>query len=520
MYRIGVDIGGTKLHVGLFTDDGALLCSRKHPIATISDLAATTAAIVAELAQTGGISIKDIGSCGIGIPGTVSEDGRSVLKTPNLPILHANIADELAAALGIPTSLVQDSRAAAWGEYCFGAGRGKRCVVCVTLGTGVGCGIVADGKILSGALGSAGEIGHIPAVPNGRPCGCGKCGCVEKYAAGGGLDRTASELLGVGRTAKDLFAAAVSGDGRCQTALTDAVEMLGNVLVSVINTISPDCLLFSGGLSEQTELYIRPLTEYIAAHCYSACALPVIQAAALGANAPLYGAAFIPIRPARNAILSASVMCADMLHMEQSLAELERAGIDWLHCDIMDNHFVPNLMLSAGMLRRFRAVTRLPFDYHIMAENPERILGTLDLREGDTVSVHYESTRHLQRVIAQIRETGARPCVALNPATPIEMLSEILPELDMVLLMTVNPGFAGQPLVPGGLDKIARLSALLKSRGLMHILIEVDGNCSFENAAAMRQAGADVLVAGTSSIFGRDTTVVAGTQRLRRLLEY
>lgn len=518
MYKIGVDIGGTKINVGIISGDGKLLSNKKILISDITDIASSVSDAVAELENEIGIKADDISSCGIGIPGTVSEDGKKVIKSPNIEILHENIADEIADKIGVSTGLVQDSRAAAWGEYLFGAGENKESVVCITLGTGVGCGIVLNGKILNGSLGSAGEIGHIPAVTNGRKCGCGKNGCIEKYAAGGGLDITAMEILGKGKTAKDLFDAAKAGDERCKKALTDAVTMLGNAIVSIINLLSPDCILFSGGLSEQRELYIEPLIEYILSHCYSAGSFPEIKTASLGEYSPLYGAAFLPMQAKKKPIISASIMCADILNMGKAVKEIENAGIDWLHCDIMDNHFVPNLMLPTEMLNKLKSATSLPFDYHIMAENPEGIIEKLVIGENDIVSVHYESTNSLQRVISLIKEKGARVSVALNPATPIEALSEILPELDMVLIMTVNPGFSGQKFTPGAIDKIKRLKSMLNAKKFENILIEVDGNCSFENSVNMYKAGADIFVAGTSSIFNSEMSIKKGAEKLRGLL--
>lgn len=519
MYRVGIDIGGTKINIGIFSSDGTLITNKKILISDVSDIAETVYNTLSEIANNASISFGDILSCGIGIPGTVSHDGRKIIKAPNIKILHENIAEEIEQRLNIPVALVQDSRAAAWGEYLFGAGREKQCVTCITLGTGIGCGIVMNGKILHGSLGSAGELGHIQAVPNGRQCGCGKSGCVEKYAAGGGLDITAVEILGENKSAVDLFNEAAAGNVTAVNAINNAVCMLGNAIVSVINVISPDCVLFSGGLSKQRKLYIMPLISYIKEHCYSAGEMPDIRLASLGENSPLTGAAFIPVNRKRTPFLSASVMCADLLNMAKELQEIEAAGINYLHCDIMDNHFVPNLMLPMEMLNKLRAGTNLPFDYHIMAENPESIIEKLDVRENDIVSVHYESTNHLQKVISFIKERGAKACAAINPATPIEALSEILPELDFVLLMTVNPGFSGQKMTPGSMGKISRLRKMLNDKGFKNILIEVDGNCSFENVPKMYSAGADVFVVGTSSVFKKGIGIREAAGKLRKLLK-
>ena len=211
-------------------------------------------------------------------------------------------------------------------------------------------------------------------------------------------------------------------------------------------------------------------------------------------------------------------MCGDALNYGKTLAELEEAGVELVHYDIMDNHFVPNLMLPMELIPKLRKGTKMPFDIHIMAENPESVIEKLELCEGDYVAVHYEATPHLERAISLIKAKGAKAAVAINPATPIEMLSEIAPRLDMVLVMTVNPGFAGQKLVEGSLDKIERTRKFLDARGLSHVEIEVDGNCSFENVPMMYKAGADIFVTGTSSTFHKDGSVKENTERLLNLL--
>ena len=295
MYRIGIDIGGTKISIGLFNCDGNLLIeNKKEYIKSIKDLRGHIMNTVSELAQNNGISINEIEFCGIGIPGTVSTDGKRILKAPNIGILSENLASEAELDLGIPVALIQDSRAAAWGEYLLCEDKPK-VLVCITLGTGIGTGIVINGEIFHGGLGSAGEIGHLPVKDGGRPCGCGKRGCLEKYSAGGGLDISAAELLGEGKTSADLFSEAKRGNKKAGALIAEAVRNLGNGVVSVINLLSPDCIVFDGGLSAQKELYVDPLIEYVKNHCYSAGRFPNMRRGKLLENAPLYGAAFMPI---------------------------------------------------------------------------------------------------------------------------------------------------------------------------------------------------------------------------------
>ena len=520
MYRIGVDIGGTKINIGLFDfDKKTFIDNEKAYIKDIKSLIPHIQNTVLSLCNKNGIPFERVTAVGVGIPGTVSDDGKKILKVPNISVLSENFAYELEEKLRIPVVMVQDSRAAAYGEYIAG-GEKYKTLVCVTLGTGIGTGIVMNGEIFNGALGSAGELGHLPVRAGGRPCGCGKVGCLEKYCAGGGLDITAAEILGEGNTAGNLFDAAKAGNTSAKAAISEAVNTLGAGLVSIINLLSPDCLTFSGGLSSQEELYLLPLMNYIKEHAYSAGTLPVIQKAILGELSPLYGAAFVPIKESsvRKPMLSASIMCADILNMEKALVEIKEAGIEYLHCDIMDNHFVPNLMMPMEFLNKLRPATDLPFDFHLMTENPETIIEKLLIKEGDIISIHYESTLHLQRVVTLVKERGARAAVAINPATPISALEEILPELDMVLIMSVNPGFAGQKIVPTSFEKIRKMRSVLNNCGFCNILIEVDGNCSFENVPRMYEAGADIFVVGTSSVFAKGLTVKEGTEKLMKTL--
>lgn len=220
----------------------------------------------------------------------------------------------------------------------------------------------------------------------------------------------------------------------------------------------------------------------------------------------------------RETKISASIMCADMMNLEKAFKELEKSGIDYIHCDIMDGHFVPNYMLSPELLNKMRDYCTIPFDFHIMAENPEGVIEMLKLQKDDYVSVHFESTNHVQRALQLIHDKGARAAIALNPATPIEFTCEILGDIDMVLIMSVNPGFAGQKIVSSSFDKISRMRNLLDEKGCGNIPIQVDGNCSFENVPKMYAAGAEIFVVGTSSVFDGKDSIEANTKKLKAML--
>lgn len=213
--------------------------------------------------------------------------------------------------------------------------------------------------------------------------------------------------------------------------------------------------------------------------------------------------------------IAPSIMCADLLHLDRDIRALEEIGAEYLHFDIMDGSFVPNFTLGPDLVKAVRKRTNIPLDIHFMVNSPERHLDLFDIQKGDLISVHVESTVHLNRLLNRIRALGASPAVALNPTTPLFAVEEVLSDVDAVLVMTVNPGFAGQRLVESTLDKIKRLREMLDSKGYWETRIEVDGNVSFENAAKMRAAGADIFVAGSSSIFAKGMSIPEAAAKLR-----
>lgn len=216
--------------------------------------------------------------------------------------------------------------------------------------------------------------------------------------------------------------------------------------------------------------------------------------------------------------ISPSMMCADITRLCETLDAFEKNRIEYLHIDIMDGHFVPNFTLGTDYCKELKKICGIPLDIHLMIEKPEEKFAWFEFGEGDIVSVHAESTAHLQKALAQIKASGARPFVALNPSTPLETLEYILDDIDGVVIMAVNPGFAGQKMVPSCLDKIKKLRSYLNSKGYNEIEIEVDGNVSFENAVKMKKAGANIFVAGTSSIFNKEFSIESGIETLRRKL--
>ena len=216
--------------------------------------------------------------------------------------------------------------------------------------------------------------------------------------------------------------------------------------------------------------------------------------------------------------ISASMMCANYIRLEQDVKALEAAKVEYLHFDIMDGVFVPNLMLNNEMMKSVRAVTSIPFDVHLMIADPEFKIKWFDLKPGDTVSVHYESTPHVHRALHEIKSAGARAAVALNPATPVESVKYLLNDIDTVTVMCVDPGFSGQKLIPQCIGKIRDMRNYLDQAGHGKIGVQADGNCSFANCALMREAGADCFVAGTSSVFTKEMPLAEAVAKLRQMI--
>jgi len=212
-------------------------------------------------------------------------------------------------------------------------------------------------------------------------------------------------------------------------------------------------------------------------------------------------------------------MCAPIFELRETVRVFEAAGIEYLHMDVMDGSFVPNLMIGTDFIRQMRKLTDIPLDIHLMLDRPEDKLDWFDVAPGEYVSFHLEATNHAARLCDRIRQRGARPMAALNPGTPLSAVGELLPVLDGVLIMTVNPGFAGQQLVPFTVGKVARLKAALESGGYSGVEIQVDGNTSPENAKKLREAGADIFVGGSSGLFAPGKDLAESIREYRKCIE-
>jgi len=202
-------------------------------------------------------------------------------------------------------------------------------------------------------------------------------------------------------------------------------------------------------------------------------------------------------------ILAPSILSADFGRLAEEIAAVERGGAGLVHVDVMDGHFVPNITIGPPVVKSIRKATRLPLDVHLMIEDADRYVDAFADAGASWVSLHVEAVPHLERTVSHLRERGVLPGVALNPATPLSAIEEILPELHHVLVMSVNPGFSGQRFIPSSLDKVRRLRAQVQARGLS-TLIEVDGGVDASNIRELAHAGAEAVVAGNAVYGGGD----------------
>ena len=211
--------------------------------------------------------------------------------------------------------------------------------------------------------------------------------------------------------------------------------------------------------------------------------------------------------------IAPSILSADFARLGDSIAEAEAAGADWIHVDVMDGHFVPNITIGVPVVGAIRKVTKLPLDVHLMIERPDRYVDAFAKAGADWLTVHVEAERHLHRTVQAIRQHGVKAGVSLNPATPASALDEILPFIDLVLVMSVNPGFGGQEFIETSVAKIASLRRAIDERGLA-VEIEVDGGVSPATVGRVAAAGASVVVAG-NAVFGGERSVAENMRAIR-----
>ena len=217
-------------------------------------------------------------------------------------------------------------------------------------------------------------------------------------------------------------------------------------------------------------------------------------------------------------LISPSILSADFGRLAEQVSEAAEAGADWIHVDVMDGHFVPNITIGPAVTSAVRAASDLPVDVHLMIEEPDKYLSAFADAGADYITVHQEACPHLHRTIERMRELGVHPGVTLNPATSLDTLMEVIPEVDLALIMSVNPGSGGQSYIPASTEKIRRLRTMLDERGTNGAELEVDGGVNVETAGAVSRAGASVLVAG-AAVFRHPGGIAEAIRLIRRASE-
>lgn len=207
--------------------------------------------------------------------------------------------------------------------------------------------------------------------------------------------------------------------------------------------------------------------------------------------------------------LSPSILAADFANLQKEIESVQKGGATYIHVDVMDGAFVPNISLGLPVIKSIRPHVKGVMDVHLMIEAPERYLEAFEEVGADLLTVHLEATNHIHRVIQRIHDLGMKAGVSINPGTPVSLLEPLIEEVDLVLIMSVNPGFGGQKFIPYSLEKIKQVKALAEKYNRLDLLIEVDGGVTMENAATIIEAGANVLVAGSSVFDGKATTANA-----------
>lgn len=525
MYCIGMDIGGTSIRIALLNAGGQLSAYKKIAQETVlhGDSVEALACLITDYIKDLPAGTK-IEGLAVGIPGTLDAAREVVLNAPNIHGLDGvNIKEALSARLPFPVFVEKDvSMLFTYDRRRFQLPDTGVVMACY-VGTGLGNTICIDGKLLTGSHGAAGELGHIPYADCLNVCGCGNTGCAETLTGGKYLAKLKDELFPE-TAVSDLFA--LHGD---HPEIQTYVARLASVIATEINILDPAVVVLGGGVPAMTNFPNTELERHIREHTRKPLPeskMKIIFANDDGTNgvtgAGLYaweqvaragGAACVRAEISNNAaLLCPSLMCADFSVLGEELASLEQAGADMFHIDIMDGAFVPAFGMGLQDTRFVLQNARIPADVHLMIQNPGAYAEMFAKMGADLVYIHAEADVHAPRTLQKIIDAGAKPGIAINPGTAVETIAPLLSLAEYVLVMTVNPGFAGQEFLPFVEKKI---DTLLAWRAQYGYRIVIDGACSPERINAWRDKGVDGFVLGTSALFGRGRSYAEILRSLR-----
>ena len=503
MYAIGIDIGGTNLRIGLVNESDVLSGYEQYPQADIlkDNAPEKLADFIDSYIKRHNAQNAIIAICAA-FPAAIDKNRAVVLNAPNISGFNGvNVKSLLQKRLGIPVFIEKDVNALLFYDlYRYKINHGSTTIACY-IGTGLGNSIYINGKIHNGFNGVAGELGHIPSWDNDNVCTCGNKACVEAYVGGKHLDMLQKNEF-PNTPIGNLFA-----EHGNSPMLDKYVRRLAAIIATEINIIDPQTVILGGGVPSMAEFPLDRLIQYIRQHSRKpmpennlvfVCSESTGENGVIGAGALAWNQT--KDRKTHKILLCPSMMCADFGNLQNEVESLEQAGCDIFHIDIMDGKFVPNFGMGFQDTEFIIKTANKPVDVHLMIQDPGDHVETFASLGASIIYIHIESDIHSPRTLQKIIDAGAMPGIAINPGTAFEVIEPLLSLTKYVLVMTVNPGFAGQKYL-SFVDK--KIDKLLEAKENYDFNIIIDGACSPEKIAALNAKGVDGFVLGTSALFNK-----------------
>lgn len=522
MVTLGMDIGGTNIRLGAVDRQGNMAAFqhvRKEAVFKEADcVEALNSFVQSFMAEK--IPGKTVGGLCIGLPATLNRDKTTICNAPNVKGLDGVcLGWQMQAALKIPVWLLRDVEALFYFDRTRMPLEAFDVIAAVYVGTGIGNVIVIEGKVLQGAHGRAGELGHIPQWGSQETCGCGNTACVEPFCGGKYLARLQQESFPQ-TPIQDLF---VHHAGH--PLLQEYIQRLAIPFAAEVNILDPGALVLGGGVTAMAGFPMQAFEQEIRRHVRKPLPeqeLQIFISCGGDENGVVGAGCYVweqleqhkTARKQPKRLLCPSMMCADVGHLDKEISALEEAGADIFHLDMMDGAFVPNFGMGLQDIRHILKNSRIACDVHLMIENPGVYVELFADMGANIIYVHPETDRHCLRTLERIRAAGVKPGIALNPGTAVETIYPLLQMAAYVLVMTVNPGFAGQAYLPFVDEKIDRLLQLRRQHNFQ---IVIDGACAPGVIQRLGAKGVDGFVLGTAALFGKERPYGEIMRELRAL---